>query len=105
MGKERPQDETREMKAEENIAEVTPEGQPGQGPQRIRLNFEGITPQYANFCTLNIREGEIFLNFGKAFVPAKELKVDSQIIMSMSNFQRLYDAMGRLLEQQRQQKE
>ena len=82
----------------EAAAEETP-AQPEQG-QQVRLSFEGVKPEYANFCTLTMRQGEVFMSFGKAFVPTNELKVDSQIVMSLRNVQQLYQAMGRLIEQQ-----
>ena len=86
--------------------ETTPEAQeatevetaPSQ--QQIRLNFEGVKPEYSNFCTLTVRQGDVFLSFGKAFAPAEELRVDKQMVMSVRNVQRLHDAMGRLLESQ-----
>jgi hypothetical protein len=95
-------EETEEEAAEETQEQVGTGQQPAQ-QQRMRLNFEGVSPQYANFCTLTVRQGEVFLSFGKAFVPTDELKVDSQIVMSMRNVQQLHQAMGRLLEQQKQQ--
>jgi Protein of unknown function (DUF3467) len=82
----------------EEAAEETP-AQPEQG-QQVRLSFEGVKPEYANFCTLTMRQGEVFMSFGKAFVPTNELKVDSQIVMSLRNVQQLHQAMGRLIEQQ-----
>ena len=87
-----------EAAVEETAVEETPE-QPEQG-QQVRLSFEGVKPEYANFCTLTMRQGEVFLSFGKAFVPTNELKVDSQIVMSLRNVQQLHQAMGRLIEQQ-----
>lgn len=68
--------------------------------QQIRLNFENVKPEYANFTTLTVRQGDVFLSFGKAFAPAEELKVDKQMVMSVRNVQRLHQAMGRLLESQ-----
>ena len=90
-----------EEAAEEGEELETP--QAPQGQQQVRLNFEGVSPEYANFCTLTVRQGEVFLNFGKAFVPGNELKVDSQIVMSLRNVQQLHQAIGRLLEQQANQ--
>ena len=78
-------------------------GQQEQGEQRVRLNFDGVKPQYANFCTLTARQGEVFLSFGNAFAPEEELQVDTQIVMSQRNVEQLYQAMGRLLQQQEQQ--
>jgi hypothetical protein len=92
-----------ELEQEEELAEEAEEleaPQAPQGQQQVRLNFEGVSPEYANFCTLTVRQGEVFLNFGKAFVPGNELKVDSQIVMSLRNVQQLHQAIGRLLEQQ-----
>jgi len=70
--------------------------------QEVRLNFDDVDPEYANFCTVSARQGEVFLSFGKAFAPAEELKVDTQIVMSLNNVQQLYQAMGRLLQQHAQ---
>ena len=78
-------------------------GSPDQQGQRVRLNFDGVKPEYANFCTLTARQGEVFLSFGNAFAPEEELQVDTQIVMSLRNVQQLYQAMGRLLKQQEQQ--
>jgi len=74
-------------------------GQAAPGSQRIRINFEGAKRDYANFCTLMAREGEIILNFGKQFGPATELKVDSQVIMNLQSAQQLQKALGQLMEQ------
>ena len=97
---------TPEEEADEIAGEVEEGGEEAEAPQapagqqRVRLNFEGVSPEYANFCTLTVRQGEVFMSFGKAFVPGEDLKVDSQIVMSMRNVRQLYEAMGRLLEQQ-----
>ena len=110
MGEEdRPRQE--EATDVEGAADVEPSqeqagaGQQGQQGQRVRLNFDGVKPQYANFCTLTARQGEVFLSFGNAFAPEEELQVDTQIVMSMRNVQQLYQAMGRLLQQQEQQEQ
>ena len=73
--------------------------------QRLRLNFDDVDPEYANFCTVSARQGEVFLSFGKAFAPSEELKVDTQIVMSLQNVKQLYEAMGRLLQQQVEQQQ
>jgi len=90
------------IEEEPEVQEETPVEQEegAQGPQQVRLNFEAVKPEYANFCTLTVRQGDVFMSFGKAFAPARELKVDAQIVMSLRNVQQLYQAMGRLLEQQ-----
>ena len=95
-------DETRsEQQADDT--EVLAEDQPqGQG-RRMRLNFQGVTPQYANFCTMDIREGEVRMNFGKTFLPSPELKIDEQIVMSVGRFKQLHEALGRMLEAQQEQ--
>jgi len=92
--------EEQQEQAEEIQEQPGAAQQPPAGAQQVRLNFEGVTPQYANFCTLTVRQGEVFMSFGKAFVPTNELKVDSQIVMSLRNVQQLYQAMSRLLQQQ-----
>jgi len=84
-----------EMKDQVDEAPAAPPAQ-----QQIRLNLEGVKPEYANFCTLTVRQGEVFMSFGKAFVPTSELKVDTQIVMNIRNVQQLHEAMGRLLEAQ-----
>jgi len=103
MGKEKDQPEEQQPQ-EQIIPEAPVEGQeqvPGQG--RVKLSFEGVVPQYANFCTFAVRGGEVFMSFGKAFVPTEELKVDSQVVMSMRNLEQMHEAIGRVLEQSRQQ--
>ena len=79
----------------------TPAPAEGGAPagQRIRISFEGVRPEYANFCTLTLRGDEIYLSFGRAFGPTTELKIETQIVMSVKNVQQLNVAMGRLLEQ------
>ncbi len=79
--------------------------QADQEGQEVRLNFDDVEPEYANFCTVSARQGEVFLSFGKAFAPAEELKVDTQIVMSLNNVHQLYQAMGRLLQQQAQEQD
>jgi len=69
------------------------------GSRRIRINMQGVAPEYANFCTLTVRQGEVFMSFGKAFGPANELRVDKQVVMSLPNVEQLHQAMGRMLEQ------
>lgn len=100
------EEEEEEEQQEEQIEtpqEVTDEDLPeGAQGQQIRLNVEDVTPEYANFCTLTVRQGEVFMSYGKAFAPGNELKVDNQIVMSMRNMQQLHQAIGRLLEQQDQ---
>ena len=78
-----------------------PAAQPAaaQPAQRVRISFEGVKPEYANFCTLTARGDEVFISFGKAFATSSELKADSQVVMSVRNVQQLHQAMGRLLEQ------
>ena len=98
---ERPEGMDEQPVAEEGGQESTREVV--QQPQQVRLNFEGVSPEYANFCTLTVRQGEVFMSFGKAFVPTNELKVDRQIVMSLRNVQQLHQAMGRLLEQMQAQ--
>jgi hypothetical protein len=90
------------MSDEDRTDEVEQGQEEAQAPtaQQIRLNLEGVKPEYANFCTLTVRQGEVFMSFGKAFVPTNELKVDTQIVMSLRNVQQLHQAMGRLLEAQ-----
>ena len=102
---EMPEEGFEQEETEEEEQELEEATQAPQGQQQVRLNFEGVNPEYANFCTLTVRQGEVFLNFGKAFVPGNELKVDTQIVMSMRNVQQLHQAIGRLLEQQAQQGE
>jgi hypothetical protein len=75
-----------------------PEGGAPAG-QRIRISFEGVRPEYANFCTLTLRGDEIYMSFGRAFGPTTELKIETQIVMSLKNVEQLHVAMGRLLEQ------
>ena len=94
MADEEHQDDIVEEEGEV-IAEEAP-----QGRQQLRLNFANVTPEYANFCTFAVRQGEVFMSFGKAFVPSPELKIDKQVVMSLKNFSQLHDAMGRLLEAQ-----
>lgn len=89
-----------EKKQDVAANEVVAEDAPAAQDRQMRLNFAGITPQYANFCTMAVRQGEVFMNFGKAFVPSNELKIDEQIVMSMNNFKQLHEAMGRMLEAQ-----
>jgi len=72
-------------------------------PSRVKLNFAGVTPQYANFCTFAVRGGEVFISFGKAFVPTEELKVDTQIVMSLRNLEQMHQAIGRVLQQAQEQ--
>lgn len=93
------EEDVEEEEAEERQQVNVPDAGPQQ-PQRVRLNFDEVSPQYANFCTLNVRQGEVFLSFGKAFVPSEELKIDSQIVMSIRNVKQLYQAIGRVLQQQ-----
>ena len=85
--------------------EQTPQGEPARGPQlgqpqarQVRLNLEGVQPEYANFCSLAARQSEVFMSFGRAFAPAEEMKVDTQIVMSVDNIRQLHQALGRLLE-------
>jgi len=84
---------------EEQAAEAGAPQEPVAAPGQVRLNFENVTPEYANFCTLTVRQGEVFMSFGKTFLPTNELKVDSQIVMSLRNVGQLHQAMTRLLEQ------
>ena len=79
----------------------TPAPAEGGAPagQRIRISFEGVRPEYANFCTLTLRGDEMYMSFGRAFGPTTELKIETQIVMSAKNVQQLHVAMGRLLEQ------
>ena len=97
MGTE--EESTEEEEAQQNQQVNMPEAG-AQQPQRVKLNFDEVSPQYANFCTLNVRQGEVFMSFGKAFVPSEELKIDSQIVMSIRNVKQLYQAIGRVLKQQ-----
>lgn len=92
-------EKTPELNEDAPAAATDVEGAPAQ--QQIRLNFEGVKPEYANFCTLTVRQGDVFLSFGKAFVPSNELRVDKQIVMSLRNVQQLHQAMGRLVEAQK----
>jgi hypothetical protein len=102
MAKEKnPQEKQPEQPAPEATAQTGNQAAPAQG--RVRLNFEGVVPQYANFCTFAVRGGEVFLSFGKAFVPTEELKIDTQVVMSIRNLQQMHQAIGRLLQQVAQQ--
>jgi len=107
MAKEDRAEKAKEEKKEEVVQEgvVGEIQQPAGGPTRVKLNFQGVVPQYANFCTFAVRGGEVFMSFGKAFVPTEELKVDSQIVMSLRNLQQMHQAIGRLLDQARKQGE
>ncbi len=101
MADEERVEEPEEEEEGQQRAEAAPGApqQPVTAPGQVRLNFEGVTPQYANFCTLTVRQGEVFMSFGKTFLPTNELKVDSQIVMSLRNVGQLHQAMTRLLEQ------
>ena len=81
-GKEAPQEE-----------EATPQG------RQIRLNMQDVSPEYANFCTVALGQDEVFFNFAKVFGGAEEVKVDSQIFMSIRNAKRLSMILNRLIEQ------
>jgi hypothetical protein len=83
----------------EVLAEDTPKGE----GRKMRLNFQDVSPQYANFCAMDVRQGEVRMNFGKTFLPSPELKIDEQIVMSIGRFKQLYEALGRMLEAQEQQ--
>jgi len=83
---------------EKKPQEQTPDAAQAK-PGQVRLLLEGVVPEYANFCTITARQGEVFLSFGKAFAPSAELKIDNQIVMSLRNVEQLHEAMGRLLEQ------
>jgi hypothetical protein len=93
--------------ADQNVpdAQEATEVETAPEQQQIRLNFEGVKPEYANFCTLTVRQGDVFLSFGKAFGGTDELHVDKQMVMSLRNVQQLHQAMGRLLENQETQGE
>jgi hypothetical protein len=96
MADEERKEESQEQTPEEQTAVPPPQA---EGQQQIKINFEGVQPEYANFCTLSVRQGEVFMSFGKAFVPAKELKIDRQIVMSLRNVQQLHQALTNLLKQ------
>lgn len=87
-------------------ATVNPEGQAapaqeqaGAAGRQIRLNVQGVTPDYANFCTVALGQDEVFFNFAKVFGASEEVKVDSQIFMSIRNAKRLSMILARLIEQ------
>ncbi len=80
------------------IPENSGKGEKGKG-RKIKVNFDDAKRQYANFCTLSARKGEAFLSFGQAFPPVKELKVDTQVAMSMQNAAQLHSALTKLLKQ------
>lgn len=82
-----PQGEAREPKQE---------GMPGR---QLRLNMSGVSPQYANFCTVALGQDEVFFNFAKVFALGEEVKVDSQVFMSIRNAKRLNMILQRLIEQ------
>jgi len=95
-------DENAVQEGDVAAAEPTAENA-AQADGRVRLSLAGVTPEYANFCTLTARQNEVFMSFGKAFVPSSTLQVDSQVVMRMTNIKQLHDAMGRLLEGQPEQ--
>ena len=102
MADEKRRDEAAKGGEAGKAAVPTPVPAPAEGGapagQRIRISFEGVKPEYANFCTLTLRGDEIYMSFGRAFGPTTELKIETQIVMSMKNVQQLHVAMGRLLE-------
>jgi len=90
-----------EVQAEETVA---PEGDQPPGEQQtagrqIKLSLEGVEPEYANFCTVALGQDEVFFNFAKVFGLAEEVKVDSQLFMSVRNAKRLSLILNRLIEQ------
>jgi len=95
--------EEKRREAAAKVEEIKPVPAEAAAPvppgQRIRISFEGVRPEYANFCTLTLRGDEIYMSFGRAFGPTTELKIETQIVMSVKNVQQLHTAMGRLLEQ------
>jgi hypothetical protein len=103
MAEEKRREEAAKSGAAAKAAVPTPVPAPAEGGapagQRIRISFEGVRPEYANFCTLTLRGDEIYLSFGRAFGPTTELKIETQIVMSVKNVEQLHVAMGRLLEQ------
>jgi len=99
MAKEK--DISRKDAPEQAAPQQTPQPLPGQS--RVKLSFAGVTPQYANFCTFAVRGGEVFISFGKAFVPTEELKVDTQIVMSLRNLEQMHQAIARVLQQAQEQ--
>jgi hypothetical protein len=107
MAEEKRREEAAKSGAAAKAAVPTPVPTPVPAPaeggapagQRIRISFEGVRPEYANFCTLTLRGDEIYLSFGRAFGPTTELKIETQIVMSVKNVEQLHVAMGRLLEQ------
>ena len=97
-------DEQTEQTPEQEGQQAPQAGQPvPPGARQVRLNLEGVAPEYANFCTISVRQGEVFLSFGKAFAPTTELKIDNQIVMSLRNVEQLYETLSRMLEQIRSQ--
>jgi hypothetical protein len=95
-----------EMAPEQNDdTEVLAENKPQEQGRKMRLNFQDVTPQYANFCTMDVRQGEVRMNFGKTFLPSPELKIDEQIVMSVGRFKQLHEALGRMLEAQKNQEQ
>lgn len=103
MADEKRREESAKGAEAAKAAVPTPVPAPAEGGapagQRIRISFEGVRPEYANFCTLTLRGDEIYMSFGRAFGPTTELKIETQIVMSVKNVEQLHVAMGRLLEQ------
>ncbi len=95
---------SKEKKDQPAEGTVNPEGEKAPVEQRtggrqIRLNVAGITPTYANFCTVALGQDEVFFNYAKIFGPSEEVKVDSQVFMSIRNAKRLSLILARLIEQ------
>jgi hypothetical protein len=103
MAEEKEKKEKKEQEAPESQT-VAPEGEARQPKQegagrQLRLNLQGVEPQYANFCTVALGQDEVFFNFAKVFGLGEEVKVDSQIFMSVRNAKRLSMILQRLIEQ------
>ena len=95
--------EGKEQKQPETGGIVAPEGDQPPAQQtagrQIRLSLAGVQPDYANFCTVALGQDEVFFNFAKVFGISDEVKVDSQIFMSVRNAKRLSIILQRLIEQ------
>jgi len=71
------------------------------GKRKVKVNFKDARTQYANFFTLTLRSGEIFLGFGQAAPPVKEVKIHNQIVMGARSAERLHAVLGKALRKQR----
>ena len=68
--------------------------------RKVKLNFDEAETTYANFCTLSGRRDEVYLCFGQAFPPVKDLKVETRVVMSRKNAAQLHGALTKLLKKQ-----